>query len=78
MLGVLPVIALVAATVGLLAHPVGTVGAVLAIGAVVVTILLRVALVMRAWQWPADRAFVVAVGLLALVMVAGAALGQRG
>lgn len=78
MLRALPVIALAAATVGLLAHPIGTVAAVLAIGAVAVAVLLRVALVMRDWTWPVDRVFFVEVGLLVVVMGVGAALGQRG
>ena len=76
-LRVLPVIAVAVGVVGLFDHAVGAVAALVAIGAVAATTLLRLALEVRGWRWPADTRFLLATIGLVLIIVAGALLGLR-
>lgn len=74
----LPVIALAAALVGLMDHPVGTAAALLATGAVMGTTLVRLGLQARSWSWATDARYLVAILALLVVIAAGSVLGLRG
>ncbi len=74
----LPVIALAAALVGLVDHPVGTAAALLATGAVGGTTVLRLGLQARSWSWAADARYLLAAVALLVVIAAGSLLGLRG
>ena len=77
-LRVLPLVAVVAALIGLVDHPLGAGAALVATGAVMGTTLLRLGLQARSWAWATDARYLLATVALLLVIIAGSLLGLRG
>lgn len=75
-LAVLPSLAVLAAIVGLLDHPVGALAAVLAALGMLLAVVTRLVLVVMTWRWTEDRRFLLAAGALVLVIAAGTVLGR--